>query len=141
MAEGLADDGEIITIDKNHQLQEMVETYLDEANIRNKVHFILGDAMKEIPKLEGSFDLVYLDADKEHYADYFDLIINRVNPGGYILADNVLWYGKVLEADEKKLDAETRSIKEFNQMVSNDQRIENVLLPIRDGLMVIRKTI
>jgi predicted O-methyltransferase YrrM len=84
---------------------------------------------------------VYLDADKEHYADYFDLIINRVNPGGYILADNVLWYGKVLEADEKKLDAETRSIKEFNQMVSNDQRIENVLLPIRDGLMVIRKTI
>jgi len=141
LAEGLADDGVIFTIDKNHEIQDIVEQYLAEAEIRNRVNFILGDAMKEIPKLEGKFDLVYLDADKENYSNYFKLIIDRVNSGGYILADNVLWYGKVLETDDQKLDIETRAIKEFNQMVQNDQRVENVLLPIRDGLMVIKKTI
>jgi len=141
LAEGLADDGVIFTIDKNHEIQNIVEQYLAEAEIRNRVNFILGDAMKEIPKLEGKFDLVYLDADKENYSNYFKLIIDRVNSGGYILADNVLWYGKVLETDDQKLDIETRAIKEFNQMVQNDQRVENVLLPIRDGLMVIKKTI
>ena len=141
MAEGLAKGGEIITIDKNHELQEMVKHYLDEAGISSQVNLIIGDAMKEIPKLQGTFDLVYLDADKENYVKYFQLIIDLVNPGGYILADNVLWYGKVLEDSDKKLDVETRAIKEFNQMVQNDQRVENVLLPIRDGIMVIRKSI
>ena len=139
MAEGLAKDGEIITIDKNYELKDWVEQYLKEAEIDSQVTFILGHAMEEIPRLTGSFDLVYLDADKENYSLYFDLIIDKVTSGGYILADNVLWYGKVLEGDGKKLDVETRAIKAFNQKVQQDQRVENVLLPIRDGLMTIRK--
>ena len=138
MAEGLAEDGEIITIDKNHELKDLVEQYLKDAQIESKVKFIVGDARVEIPMLEDTFDLVYLDADKENYSNYFDLIINKVRPGGYILVDNVLWYGKVLDGYTKKLDAETRAIKEFNDKVQQDSRVENVLLPIRDGLMTIR---
>lgn len=139
LAEGLATDGKIISIDKNRELQEIVEHYLGEAKIRAQVEFILGDAMKVIPKLEGSFDLVYLDADKANYCRYYDLVIDRVEAGGYILADNVLWHGKVVSADLKKLDRETRAIKEFNQRVQEDPRVENVLVPIRDGLMILRK--
>lgn len=139
LAEGLATDGKIISIDKNRELQEIVEHYLSEAKIRAQVEFILGDALKVIPKLEGSFDLVYLDADKANYCRYYDLIIDRVEAGGYILADNVLWHGKVVSADLKKLDRETRAIKEFNQRVQEDPRVENVLVPIRDGLMILRK--
>ncbi len=139
MAEGLAESGEIITIDKNPELQEMLQQYFGEAKVNQQVSFILGDALTEIPKLSGSFDMVYLDADKENYLNYYHLIIDRVNTGGYIIADNVLWYGKVLQQDEDKLDRETRAIKEFNRMVQRDQRVENILLPIRDGLMLIRK--
>lgn len=139
MAEGLDQQGEIITIDKNHELKELVEQYFRDAEIDTKVAYIIGDAKKELPRLKGLFDLVYLDADKENYNDYFDLIIDKVSPGGYILADNVLWYGKVLDSYSDKLDAETRAIKAFNQKVQKDKRVENVLLPIRDGLMAIRK--
>jgi predicted O-methyltransferase YrrM len=97
--------------------------------------------MEVIPELDGTFDLIYLDADKENYCNYFDLLIEKVNPGGYLLADNVLWSGKVLEDSPNKLDRETLGIKEFNQKVHNDQRVENVLLPIRDGLMLLRKNL
>lgn len=140
-AEGLAADGKIITIDKNRELQDMVEHYLSEAKIRDQVEFILGDAMKVIPKLEGNFDLVYLDADKSNYCRYYDLIIDRVETGGYILADNVLWYGKVVSEDPQQLDKETKAIKEFNQKVHEDPRVENVLVPIRDGIMIMRKLV
>ena len=119
----------------------MVKDYLEEAGLSDKVRLIIGDAMKVIPELDGTFDLVYLDADKENYCKYFDLIIDRVASGGYILADNVLWYGKVLENNPKKLDAETMAIREFNQLVHNDSRVENVLLPIRDGIMILRKLV
>lgn len=141
LAEGLKQGGEIITIDKNAELREMVNQYLRDAEITNQVNFILGDAMEVIPNLQGTFDLIYLDADKENYSNYYDLIIDRVNPGGYILADNVLWSGKVLEDSSGKLDVETRAIKEFNLKVQQDQRVDNVLLPIRDGLMLIRKIV
>ncbi len=139
MAEGLDPQGEIITIDKNHELQDLVEQYFKDAQIEANVQFIIGDAKEELPKLTGKFDLVYLDADKENYNLYYDLIIDKVNAGGYILADNVLWYGKVLESYNQKLDTETLAIRSFNKMVQKDQRVENVLLPIRDGLMSIRK--
>lgn len=141
LAEGLAPDGKIITIDKNQELQDIIEHYLSEAKISNQVEFILGDAMKVIPKLKGNFDLVYLDADKSNYCKYYDLIIDRVETGGYIVADNVLWYGKVLSDELDKLDRETKAIKEFNQMVHEDHRVENVLVPIRDGLMILRKIV
>ena len=97
--------------------------------------------MKVIPKLEGNFDLVFLDADKCNYCTYYDLIFDRVESGGYILADNVLWSGKVLSEKPQKLDKETRGIKEFNQKVHEDPRVENVLMPIRDGLMIMRKLV
>ena len=141
LAEGLAPNGKIITIDKNQELQDIIEHYLSEAKISNQVEFILGDAMKVIPKLKGNFDLVYLDADKSNYCKYYDLIIDRVETGGYIVADNVLWYGKVLSDELDKLDRETKAIKEFNQMVHEDHRVENVLVPIRDGLMILRKIV
>lgn len=141
LAEGLAPDGKIITIDKNQELQDIIEHYLSEAKISHQVEFILGDAMKVVPKLKGNFDLVYLDADKSNYCKYYDLIIDRVETGGYIVADNVLWYGKVLSDELDKLDRETRAIKEFNQMVHEDHRVENVLVPIRDGLMILRKIV
>ncbi|GJM29107.1 MAG: O-methyltransferase [Cyclobacteriaceae bacterium] len=141
MAEGLVEGGELITIDINHELQDMVQQYFLEAGISSSVKCVLGDAMEVIPTLQGTFDLVYLDADKENYCNYLDLIIEKVAPGGYILADNVLWYGKVLESIPKKLDRETMAIKEFNKKVIDDPRVENVLLPVRDGLMLIRKNI
>ena len=141
LAEGLAPEGKIITIDTNQELQEMVKRYLNEARVSDQVECIIGDAMKVIPKLEGSFDLVYLDADKSNYGRYYDLIIDRVEVGGYILADNVLWYGKVLSNDLDKLDKETRAIKEFNKKALEDPRVKNVLLPIRDGLMILRKIV
>lgn len=140
LAEGLAEGGKIITIDKNEQLKDMVEEYLKEAGVNSKVDFIIGDAMEEIPKLEGSFDLIYLDADKENYSNYYELVIDRLETGGYLLADNVLWHGKVLEEDTGKLDTETKAIKEFNQLVNENPRVENVLIPIRDGLTILRKS-
>lgn len=140
LAEGLTEGGKIITIDKNEQLIDMVEEYLKDAGIDSKVDFIIGDAMEEIPKLEGSFDLIYLDADKENYSNYYELVIDRLDTGGYLLADNVLWHGKVLEEDTGKLDTETKAIKEFNQLVNEDPRVENVLIPIRDGLTILRKS-
>ena len=139
LAEGLPPEGEIITIDKNQELEEMVLRYLNEAGVAEKVKLILGDAKEIIPELQGDFDLVYLDADKEHYSHYFNLIIDKVSAGGYILADNVLWYGKVLDSTSKKSDRETQAIKDFNQMVHDDSRVENVLIPIRDGIMILRK--
>lgn len=141
MAEGLAEDGELITIDKNRELEDMVINYLREADLDSKVHCIIGDAIEVIPELKGTFDLIYLDADKENYCNYFELIIDRLNPGGYLLADNVLWYGKVLDNFSKKPDRETAAIKEFNQLVHKDARVENVLLPIRDGIMILRKRV
>ena len=139
LAEGLPPDGEIITIDKNRELEDMVREYLENAGMAKQVKYLLGDAMEVIPTLQETFDLVFLDADKENYSNYFNLIIDKVPSGGYILADNVLWYGKVLENKSQKNDRETQAIIDFNRLVHNDPRVENVLMPIRDGLMILRK--
>ena len=139
LAEGLPPDGEIITIDKNKELEDMVRGYLEDAGLTKRVKYLLGDAMEVIPTLKETFDLIFLDADKENYCNYFDLIIDKVPSGGYILADNVLWYGKVLENTSQKNDRETQAIIDFNRLVHNDPRVENILMPIRDGLMILRK--
>ncbi|MDH3712187.1 MAG: O-methyltransferase [Cyclobacteriaceae bacterium] len=139
LAEGLAAGGRIITIDQNRELSDIVDHYLKEVGIREQVEMKLGAALDIIPTLEGPFDLVFLDADKINYSYYFDLIVDKVPPGGYILADNVLWYGKVISPEHSKSDKETQAIIEFNQKVHQDQRVENVLLPVRDGLMILRK--
>ena len=110
--------------------------YFREAKMDGRIDYRIGNAADIIPQLDGKFDLVFIDADKENYARYYDLVIDRVNLNGMILADNVLWSGKVLM---DKPDKDTRAIIEFNEKVMRDARVENVLLPIRDGLMVMRK--
>ncbi|MBK0404152.1 O-methyltransferase [Adhaeribacter sp. BT258] len=139
LADGLTENGTLHTIDINDELEDMVRKYFAEAGIADKVKYHLGNAIDIIPTLDVTFDLVFIDADKINYSNYFDLVIDKVRPGGFIIADNVLWSGKVLEKFRKKLDKDTEALLEFNQKVQNDDRVENVLLPIRDGLLVIRK--
>ena len=136
LAEGLAPGGKIITMDINEELEERVRNYFQLSGLNESIDYHIGDALTIIPTLAGPFDLVWIDADKENYSAYFDLIIDRVAGGGIILADNVLWSGKVLE---KEPDKETKAIQAFNAKIHDDTRVENLLLPIRDGIMVIRK--
>lgn len=136
LAEGLTENGQLTTIDINEELEEMVLKYFDEAGIRDNINYILGNAIDIIPKLDGFFDLVFIDADKHNYQNYYDLVIDKVSSGGFILADNVLWSGKVV--DEAK-DKDTLNIHSFNEYVQKDQRVENVILPLRDGLLLVRK--
>lgn len=140
MAEGLNEGGKLITIDKNEELEERVRGYLADAGVNKSVEYIVGDAMAIIPTLDETFDLVFIDADKDNYANYFDMLIDKVRPNGYLIADNVLWSGKVLldEADPK-FDHDTRALRDFSKKVQEDGRVENVLFPVRDGLMVMRK--
>lgn len=138
MAEGLAPEGKIITLDKNEELESMVRAYIAEAGYEEKIDYRLGDATELIPEIDGPFDLVFIDADKINYHNYFKLVIEKVRPGGFIIADNVLWSGKVVETG-KKIDKDTQAILDFNRWVHADDRVENVLFPVRDGLMVIRK--
>jgi caffeoyl-CoA O-methyltransferase len=136
LAEGLTEDGRLFTIDINEELGELVKTYIDKAGLSNKIIPIIGDARDEIAKLDESFDLVFIDADKQNYSNYYDLVIDNVRSGGFILADNVLWSGKIIE--EKK-DKDTKKLAEFNTKVQQDNRVENVIISIRDGIMMARK--
>ena len=136
LAEGLTADGKLITIDINEELARMVRDAFAASPLGPQIDFRIGDARTIIPALPETFDLVFIDADKENYGLYFDLVIGKVRPGGIILADNVLWSGKVIEA---KPDKDTVAIREFNRKIQQDDRVENVLVPIRDGIMMIRK--
>lgn len=138
LAEGLREGGKLFTIDINEELHEMVQRYLEQAGMSDRVEAIIGNAREIIPTLEGPFDLVFIDADKENYSTYFDLVIDRMTAGGFIIADNVLWSGKVLQPDSE-LDRETIALKDFARKLKDDPRVETVLLPIRDGLLVARK--
>jgi predicted O-methyltransferase YrrM len=138
LAEGLADDGLLYSIEINEELEEQLINLFAEAGLNDRIKLLIGNALEVIPEIPGSFDLVFLDADKENYPQYYNMIIDRLNPGGIILADNVLWSGKVL-SDAPDSDMETNGIKQFNHMVMHDERVENLLLPFRDGLMMIRK--
>lgn len=139
LAEGLEKDGIMHTIDINEELSDMVNAYFKEARIEDKTRYHIGNALEIIPKLNEQWDLVFIDADKENYSNYFDLVIDQVGQGGFIIADNVLWSGKVLEKNREKTDKDTLAIMEFNEKVHQDNRVENVLFPVRDGLMVLRK--
>ena len=138
LSEGLDKNGSIHTIDHNEELLVIQNKYFKKAGISDKVKQYTGDATKIIKKLNLDFDLVFIDADKENYPLYFDLIIEKVKPGGVIIADNILWSGKILEKVEEE-DYATKSIIEFNDKVKNDDRVETIILPIRDGLSLIRK--
>jgi caffeoyl-CoA O-methyltransferase len=136
MCEGLKKGGKLITLDVNEELESRVRKYFEKSDYNDRIDFRIGNAVEIIPKLAMKFDLVFIDADKENYSRYFDLVINSVNLGGYILADNVLWSGKVLDAQP---DKDTRAIQDFNAKVNADPRVENILLPVRDGIMMMRK--
>lgn len=138
LAQGLAQGGKLHTIEAEGAYAEMAREYFTRAGLENQIVLHEGDALKIIPTLEETFDLVFIDAAKEHYLDYYNLVFDKVRKGGYYLADNTLWDGKVLER-ERPGDLETRGIIEFNKMVQTDERVENVLLSIRDGVMLIRK--
>ena len=136
LAEGLRPGGKIITLDSNEELEDRVRGYIKNAGLEKVIDFRIGKASELIPSLKEKFDLVFIDADKENYGAYFDLVIDLVAEGGLILADNVLWSGKVLDP---KPDKDTLAIREFNRKIQRDDRVENVLLPVRDGIMLIRK--
>jgi predicted O-methyltransferase YrrM len=137
LAQGLCEGGILHTIDCNEELRPMVEEYVARAEMQDKIKLHIGNAADIIPTLDETFDLVFLDADKENYSLYYDLVIDKVRPGGLILADNVLWSGKVLLPDEEipEKDRDTHGLKAFNRKVTEDPRVQNTLLPIRDGLM------
>lgn len=138
LAEGLKENGEIHTLDVNEELQSIQNKYFELSGYRSKIHQHLGEALEILPKLDMKFDLVFIDADKPNYPAYFDLIIDKLNPGGILLTDNVLWSGKVVET-LKKDDVSTKALLDYNKMVAVDDRLETVLLPIRDGLSLSRK--
>lgn len=138
LAEGLQTEGEIDTIDVNEELVDFQRKYFDKSKYGTQINQHLGSALDIIPSLDKTFDLVFIDADKPNYVNYFNLIIDKLNPGGIILSDNVLWHGKVVEPLEVK-DRSTKAILAFNTLLKNDKRIETVLLPIRDGLTISRK--
>jgi predicted O-methyltransferase YrrM len=136
--EGLAENGKITTIDINYELEELARKYFNESGRGDAIDHIIGNALEIIPTLKETFDIVFIDADKDNYINYYNLVIDKVRPGGYIIADNVLWSGKVLLPYEQ-LDLDTKVLVDLNKLVQEDDRVENVLLPIRDGLMVMRR--
>lgn len=136
LCEGLKAGGKLTTIEKNEELETKLRAFFKEAGLENTIDLRIGNATKILPALDRTFELVFIDADKENYSNYFDLVIDKVPAGGYILADNVLWSGKVLMENP---DKDTKAILDFNLKVHNDPRVENVLLPVRDGIMMIRK--
>ncbi|MDC0303510.1 class I SAM-dependent methyltransferase [Flavobacteriales bacterium] len=138
MVDGLEEAGKLVTIDVNEELQDIIKRYVDKAGKQDAIDFRVGNALKIIPTLAMKFDLIFIDADKENYCNYFDLVFNQLNPGGYIIADNVLWSGKVLE-DDSKLDKDTIALKDYAKKIKSDSRVENVMMPIRDGLLIARK--
>lgn len=137
-AEGLAAGGTVHTVEVNEELEDMAQSYFDRSEHRDKIRLHIGKALDIIPSIEGPFDIVYIDADKENYSNYYHTVFDKVRSGGYIIADNVLWSGKILVQPEK-MDPETRHLYEYSKMVHNDVRVANVLLPVRDGLMIARK--
>lgn len=137
-AEGLAEGGKVITLDIKAELEPFVREFLEQSAYKNQIEYRLGNARDLIPELDETYDLVFIDADKPSYETYYDLTIDRVRPGGWIIADNVLWSGKVAQTGGK-IDKDTQHLLDFNAKIHNDDRVENILLPIRDGLMVVRK--
>ena len=139
LAEGLTKDGIIHTIEINEELVDFQKKYFDQSEFKNQIFTHLGEAKNIIPELNLEFDLVFIDADKTNYPIYLEMVLSKLRKGGVLIADNVLWSGKVLEHQQKSTDSETNSIKLFNKLVKKEKKLETLLLPIRDGLMVCRK--
>ena len=138
LAEGLQTDGTIDTIDINEELEEIQEKYVNSSDYKGRIFQHIGDAIEIIPTLNKKFDLVFIDADKINYINYYEQVLPKVRTGGIIILDNILWSGKVVYT-QPKLDKETATLIQLNDLIQNDPRVENLLLPIRDGLMICRK--
>jgi len=138
LAQGLQKNGKLISIESNPELEDICRKNIADAKLGKSVELIIGDAKEIIPGLEKMFDLVYIDCDKEIYLDIYEMVFDKVAPGGFIIADNVLWHGKILDENEQTYKG-TKEIAAFNEFVKNDERADNMLLPFRDGLMLIRK--
>jgi caffeoyl-CoA O-methyltransferase len=136
LAEGLAPEGKLITIDINEELENRVRGYFQQAQLADRIDYRIGNALDILPRLSDTFDLVFIDADKENYLQYYNLVFDKVRSGGLILADNVLWSGKITEINA---DKDTRALQIFNDTIVADVRIECILLPLRDGIMMARK--
>lgn len=138
LAEGLAEDGKLITIEHNDELEERIRNNFLRADFNEKIELIIGDAKAIIPTLSCAFDLVFIDADKREYSAYIDLVLPLVRQGGWILADNTLWDGHIIDPAYDK-DPQTRGLRDFNDKIRDDNRLEKVILPLRDGLTIMRK--
>lgn len=139
MAEGLPEGGRILTYEINDEQEEFTRPWFDNSPYAACIDFRIGDALNEVPRLQQTFDLVYIDADKRKYVEYYEMSLQWLRPGGYIIADNTLWDGHVLEEHPRPSDLQTIGIRHFNDLVAQDQRVEKVILPLRDGLTLIRK--
>ena len=139
LAEGLAKDGILHTIDINEELETRIQKYFNQSTFKNQIKLHIGNALEIIPAIKQKFDLVFIDADKENYSKYYDLLIDQMPSGGIIMADNVLWSGKVINQEAISTDNDTRELDHFNAKVQSDPRVENILIPVRDGIMVARK--
>ena len=137
LAEGLTPNGKLVTIDINEELAARVRGYIAESSYAKQIDYLIGDAMELIPALNEKWDIVFIDADKDNYINYYHFVFPMVKVGGYIIADNVLWSGKVIDLSQQ--DKDTSLLREYNQLVHQDDRVEEVLFPIRDGLMIARK--
>ena len=138
LAKGLTENGKIITLDNNPETSLIAKDYFNRSVYKNKIQSIEGDAIQVIPTLPNEIDLVFIDADKINYARYYDLVFDKLKSGGLIMADNVLWSGKILDLTTNK-DEKTKAVQSFNEKVANDNRVEKVMLPLRDGITLIKK--
>ena len=138
LAEGIQTNGTLHTIDINEELKPIVDRYIKKSGLENTIINHIGKAIDVIPTLSEKFDIVFIDADKTNYSNYYDLVFEKVNKGGYIIADNVLWSGKIIDTKET-LDEDTLALIAYSEKIQNDERVQNVLFPIRDGLMIAKK--
>ena len=138
MAEGLADDGHLYTFEINDEMEDFTRPWIEGSEVADKISFIIGDALTEAPKLGIAFDLVFMDGDKRTYRDCYEMVMTLLKPGGFILADNTLWDGHVVDHAYDR-DKQTQGIETFNDYIARDERVEQVILPLRDGLTIIRK--
>ncbi len=136
LAEGLAENGKLFTIEVNEELKSIAQKYFSESQYSNQIEQIIGDASIILPTIPNEIDIAFIDADKKNCKNYYEILLPKMSKGGIIIADNVLWSGKVAESD--KIDKDTETLREFNAFVQNDERVENLLLPVRDGLMIAR---
>lgn len=138
LCEGLNPGGKLVTIDVNEELETFTRSYFEQTPFKEQIDYRIGNALDIIPGLTDTFDIVFIDADKINYSSYFNLCLDKVRTGGFLIADNVLWSGKVVQ-QLKKIDKDTQALLDFNRMVHEDSRVSNILLPIRDGLMILQK--